>query len=126
MSLSEANCVYHGDETASYVTVDYQKETNKDSQSLWKPLKSTHPQIKKYFRFSKGDKIGWGKGVARIHASQEMVLAWLWHYDSNFRMRFHRRKGGNLSRAMTEYDSSQPRSSKILVEKKMPTGVKNR
>jgi len=70
----------------------------------------------------------WGKASAIVHTTAEQVLAFVWLYCSNLRMKEHQKKDGNLLRKVYQpittdtatAPSAQHRTQHIVVQKSMP------
>jgi len=56
-----------------------------------------------FTRYTNGDSLVWAKSEATVHAGAEDVLAFCWQYCSNFRMKQHKKKEGNLVRKILDH-----------------------
>jgi len=67
--------------------------------------------VKKYIKFEEGDKRAWGKATATVHASKEVVLAWLFFYCSNHRVKQHEKREKNPSMIRRYYNPDNDNTS---------------
>ena len=94
----------------------------------WTRLRDGDLSVKKFKKMKEGDSSAWGKASAIVHTTAEQVLAFVWLYCSNLRMKEHQKKDGNLLRQVYEpittdtatVPSAQHRTQHIVVQKSMP------
>ena len=85
-------------------------DAGKEEGEQWKRIgASLNKPIEKFKRKSKGNQVAaaWGKATAVIHASSELVLAWLWTLDSNERLKNHIDDNGDLIRRIQYLPNSR-------------------
>jgi len=104
-------------------------ETDSDKRMNWTRLRDGDLIVKKFKKMKEGDSSVWGKASAIVHTTAEQVLAFVWLYCSNLRMKEHQKKDGNLLRKVYQpittdtatAPSAQHRTQHIVVQKSMPT-----
>ena len=94
----------------------------------WTRLRDGDLSVKKFKKMKEGDSSAWGKASAIVHTTAEQVLAFVWLYCSNLRMKEHQKKDGNLLRKVYQpittdtatAPSAQHRTQHIVEQKSMP------
>ena len=95
---------------------------------LWTRLREGDLSVKKFKKMKEGDTSAWWKASAIVHTTAEQVLAFVWLYCSNLRMKEHQKKDGNLLRVVYEPFATdtvtvlpaQHNTQHIVVQKSMP------
>ena len=95
---------------------------------LWTRLREGDLSVKKFKKMKEGDTSAWWKASAIVHTTAEQVLAFVWLYCSNLRMKEHQKKDGNLLRKVYQpittdtatAPSAQHRTQHIVEQKSMP------
>jgi len=101
---------------------------DRDKRMNWTRLHDGDLSFKKFKKMKEGDSSVWGKASAIVHTTAEQVLAFVWLYCSNLRMKEHQKKDGNLLRKVYQpittdtatAPSAQHRTQHIVVQKSMP------
>ena len=107
-------------------------ETDSDKRMNWTRLRDGDLSVKKFKKMKEGDPSAWGKASTLVHTTAEQVLAFVWLYCSNLRMKEHQKNEGNLLRQVYEpittdtAPSAQHRTQHIVVQKSMPPPFKAR
>ena len=94
----------------------------------WTRLRDGDLSVKKFKKMKEGDPSAWGKASAVVHTTAEQILAFVWLYCSNLRMKEHQKKDGNLLQEVYKpittdiatVPSAQHRTQHIVVQKPMP------
>ena len=102
---------------------------DRNKRMNWTRLRDGDLSVKKFKKMKEGDPSAWGKASTLVHTTAEQVLAFVWLYCSNLRMKEHQQKDGNLTRQVYEpiatdtvsVPSAQHHTQHIVVQKSMPT-----
>ena len=105
---------------------------DRNKRMNWTRLRDGDLSVKKFKKMKEGDPSAWGKASTLVHTTAEQVLAFVWLYCSNLRMKEHQKNEGNLLRQVYEpittdtAPSAQHRTQHIVVQKSMPLPFKPR
>ena len=87
---------------------------------------ASHPTLQLFTRYDAVDGFLWGKFVADVDESLELVLSWVWLWCAYERMDVHTASNGTLRR-QTDYNPTRPSVSQVVrQENKLAPGISNR
>ena len=81
-------------------------------ERIWASLNEPVEMFKRSTESESVKKV-WGKAIAMIHASPELVLAFIWILDSNVRKKRHIEEQGNLPRRVVYEPNSRTQTCDI-------------